>query len=156
MIAHHPNGASLGERGGTTSSLKEASDLIETHKDDLAAAVRADILDHLESHPEWHRDDLRVQLPADSKVSGGHIPPGRKRDTVSTVTPAVSVSPKSSPAAKERVDTPAELTGGRDAGGGREPNESTSQGSNPPATGTLFDLPADRPGMADLDQRKAA
>lgn len=193
MIANHPNGASLGERGGTTSSLKEASDLIETHKDDLAAAVRADILDHLESRPEWHRDDLRVQLPAASKnvlgavvnglvrsgrivetgerrassepaahgrrssvyrlstSSGGHIPPGRKRDTVST--DAVSVSPNTSPAAKEQVRTPAELTGGRDAGGGRESNE---RGSNPPATGTLFDLPADRPGMADLDQRKAA
>lgn len=188
----------LGERGGGFETFEAAAALLQTFKGDWSAAVRADILQHLESHPEWHRDDLRVQLPADSKnvlgavvnglvrsgrivetgerrassepaahgrrssvyrlstVSGGHIPPGRKRDTVSLDGPAVPASPHASHPAKEGVGTPAELTGGRDAGGGREPNESTSQGSSPPATGTLFDLASDRPGMTDLDQRKAA
>lgn len=70
---------SLGERGGRTATLEAGIDLIEIHKGELAAAVRADILRHLESHVEWHRDDLTVHLPADSKNVLGAVVNGLVR-----------------------------------------------------------------------------
>lgn len=64
---------SLGERGGRTRSLRDGTELIETHKPDLAAAVRTDILDHLATHPKWHANDLRIDVTGSSNVVGATI-----------------------------------------------------------------------------------
>lgn len=56
-----------GERGGTTPTLDQAQRFILAHKGNLAAQIRADILDWLETHDEWHANDLRVPVPADSR-----------------------------------------------------------------------------------------
>lgn len=62
-----------GERGGTTTSLPEAQQLIEQHKAQLTAAVRADILDHLHHHGVWHADDLRVDLTGHRNILGAVV-----------------------------------------------------------------------------------
>lgn len=64
---------SLGERGGVTVTLEDGMELIETYKADLAAAVRADILDHLDRYPEWHANDLRVDVTGHSNVVGATV-----------------------------------------------------------------------------------
>lgn len=66
----------LGERGGTTPDLDSGVALIETHKPVLSNAIRFDILDWLESHSTWHRNDLRVEVPADSKNAVGAVVSG--------------------------------------------------------------------------------
>ena len=57
----------IGERGGSTATFQDGADLIDLHKGNLKARVRADILDWLESHPTWHANDLRVAVPANSR-----------------------------------------------------------------------------------------
>lgn len=76
----------VGERGGGFETFEAASALLHTFKDDWAAAVRADILQHLEHHAEWHRDDLQLILPPDSKnvlgaVVNGLVRSGRIEET---------------------------------------------------------------------------
>ena len=66
----------LGERGGVTASAEEGFALVETHKPVLSNAIRFDILDWLESHSTWHRNDLRVEVPADSKNAVGAVVSG--------------------------------------------------------------------------------
>ncbi len=63
----------IGERGGSTATLDEGIARIEQHKPILSNAIRFDILDWLETHPEWHRNHLRVAVPADSKNAVGAV-----------------------------------------------------------------------------------
>lgn len=182
---------SVGERGGTAATLEEGVRLIAMFKGDLATAVRVDILDHLESASTWHRDDLRVILPPQSKnvlgavvnglvrsgrivetgerrpsaepaahgrrsavyrlsqVSGGD-PERVGRDTVSLDGPAVSAPPNASHPAKEGVDTPAELTGGRDGAGEDAKRVTSHSGLASPAL-SLFELEPDRGSYYDRE-----
>lgn len=162
---------SLGERGGTTATLEAGVGLIETHKPDWAAAVRADILRHLQHHPTWHRDNLDVPLPADSKnvlgaVVAGLIRAGRIEETGERRASA-------EPAAHGRrsavyrlatqvsgVSPPSPSPGKGGAGPGRS---HTAVPATPPTddefeTPTLFTVEPvpTGPGHIDLDQRKAA
>jgi len=60
-----------GERGGNTASLEDGVRLIETHKGFISRVIRDDILDWLSTNGTWHRDDLRVHVPAESKNAIG-------------------------------------------------------------------------------------
>ncbi|MBN8866011.1 MAG: hypothetical protein J0H98_00510 [Solirubrobacterales bacterium] len=64
---------SLGDRGGNTRSLEEARALFRTHKAELTHAIEQDILEHLDTHDEWHADDLTVEIPADSPNALGSV-----------------------------------------------------------------------------------
>jgi hypothetical protein len=58
----------IGERGGTTASLDEARELQEAHRAHWSAAIRAEIMNVLELHPEVHADDLlTLGIPPDCK-----------------------------------------------------------------------------------------
>lgn len=72
----------LGERGGSTRSLDEGIELIEQHRASLAQSLRADIVAYLSEHGEWHRDNLRVTVPADSKNAVGAVVNGLIRSGV--------------------------------------------------------------------------
>ena len=63
----------VGERGGSTRDLDSGVALIEQHKPVLSNAIRYDILDWLESHSVWHRNDLRVDVPPESKNAVGAV-----------------------------------------------------------------------------------
>ncbi len=67
---------SIGERGGSTSTLEQGQALIQEHKASLAMAIRNDILIHLEQYGEWHRDNLSIEVPAESKNAVGAVVSG--------------------------------------------------------------------------------
>jgi len=63
----------LGERGGFTATAEQGFALVEQHKPVLSNAIRFDILDWLENHSSWHRNDLRVDVPPESKNAVGAV-----------------------------------------------------------------------------------
>lgn len=63
----------IGERGGSTATLEAGAALINEHKASLAQSIREDILSWLDIYPTWHRDNLRVKVPADSKNAVGAV-----------------------------------------------------------------------------------
>jgi hypothetical protein len=66
----------IGERGGTTATLEEGEALIHEHKASLALAIRNDILIHLDQYESWHRDNLTIEIPAESKNALGAVVSG--------------------------------------------------------------------------------
>lgn len=63
----------IGERGGSTATLEAGVALIEEHRASLAQSIRDDILSWLTQYGEWHRNNLRVEVPADSKNAVGAV-----------------------------------------------------------------------------------
>lgn len=152
----------LGERGGTTASLNDARRFIEAHKGDRVAQLRSDILDWLDTHAEWHVNDLRVPDP--DRIIGSVV--------------AGLIAQRRIEKTGERRKATAKASHGRDSNvfrlstGGRgrrkhpaacrEPKvEAVAELSPEVGTGDrvssparLFEMP-EEPGLIDLDQRAA-
>lgn len=101
----------VGERGGKTATLEAGIALVEEHKASLAQSIRADILAWLDQYPSWHRDNLRVNIPADSKNALGAVVGGLVRAGI--IEETGERRPSSDPASHSRKSSVYRLRLGR-------------------------------------------
>ena len=128
----------VGERGGVTATAEEGFALVEQHKPVLSNAIRYDILDWLESHSTWHRNDLRVDVPPESKNAVGAVVNGLIRSGKIVETGERRKS--SDPASHGRKSNCYRLTGGGSSQVGTEASVVSSP-DHVPAAGGIADPP---------------
>lgn len=160
----------IGERGGSSATLEQGVELIEIHKAELRAAVRADILDHLATHSEWHANDLRVDVTGHANVVGATVNGLSKSGLIEKTgewRPATAPAShgresrvwrlrrggdgRTHPQSRASVGQPAVISPTGEPGGSRLDETAVAP--------TLFQLdpdPPPAPGHVDLDQREAA
>lgn len=125
----------VGERGGTTATLEAGIALVEEHKASLAQSIREDILAWLSQYPSWHRDNLRIEIPADSKNALGAVVNGLIRSGVIEETGERRAS--SDPASHRRKSSVYRLTEPRTASFPRAVQAGTDEPGETQETGQV-------------------
>jgi hypothetical protein len=128
----------VGERGGSTVTAEQGFALVEQHKPVLSNAIRFDILDWLESHSTWHRNDLRVDVPPESKNAVGAVVNGLIRS--GRIVETGERRKSSDPASHARKSNVYRLMVGAGSSEVEEASVAVSSGPGP-AAGDIADSP---------------